>query len=55
MATRSWFLGLARGGEILVTRGTLDGTTRAFATGDPQTLELKGIAQSVEAASIDWR
>lgn len=46
---------LAEGGEILVTRPTLDDAGRTFATGSSRQVELKGIAGAVEVVPIVWR
>jgi class 3 adenylate cyclase len=45
----------AGGGEIFVSRSTLDTTSNSFAIDDTRTLELKGIAEPVEVATIAWR
>ncbi len=47
--------GIAGGGEILVTRATLDAATRTFSAGEPRTVELKGITGPVEIVPIVWR
>jgi class 3 adenylate cyclase len=44
----------ARGGEILVSATTLAGARRRFEEVGRQTLELKGISEPVEVASIRW-
>ncbi|HET7701143.1 MAG TPA: adenylate/guanylate cyclase domain-containing protein [Candidatus Limnocylindria bacterium] len=46
---------LADGGEILVTRTTLEATGRELATGPARTVELKGIATPVEVLPVVWR
>jgi class 3 adenylate cyclase len=46
---------LAGGGEILVSRETLDGLTTGFRLSEPRAEELKGFAQPVEVISVDWR
>jgi class 3 adenylate cyclase len=46
---------LAGGGEILVTRATLDASKQTFATSGARTVELKGIAEPVEVLSVSWR
>jgi class 3 adenylate cyclase len=46
---------LARDGEIVVTRATLDAIERPIVAGDPRTVELKGIAAPVEVLSVTWR
>ena len=46
---------LAADGEILVTRATLDSTTRPYLSGEPRTVELKGIAQPVQVLTVAWR
>jgi class 3 adenylate cyclase len=49
-------IGAAAGaGEILVSSETLDGVATAFRLSEPRALELKGVAQPVEARSVDWR
>jgi len=47
--------GLAAGGEILVSRGTLDRATNSFPLGDSRTVELKGISGPVEVVQVGWR
>ena len=46
---------LADGGEILVTRATLDAAGRDLVTGPARTVELKGIAAAVEVLPVVWR
>ena len=46
---------LAREGEILVTRATLDGSKTSFSAGEPRTVELKGIAMPVEVLTVAWK
>ncbi|HEY3218389.1 MAG TPA: adenylate/guanylate cyclase domain-containing protein [Candidatus Limnocylindria bacterium] len=46
---------LAREGEILVTRTTLDSSQREIATREPRTVELKGITKPIEVLSVVWR
>ena len=46
---------LAADGEILVTRSTLEASTRQYASSEPRTVELKGIAKPVEVLSLGWR
>ncbi|HEX2110020.1 MAG TPA: adenylate/guanylate cyclase domain-containing protein [Gaiellaceae bacterium] len=45
---------LARGGEILVSRESLDGGSRFPLTG-PRAVELKGFDDPVEVVAVDWR
>jgi class 3 adenylate cyclase len=45
---------LAGGGEILVSRESLDGAVR-YPQSEPQQTELKGIEEPVEIVSIEWR
>jgi class 3 adenylate cyclase len=45
---------LAGGGEILVSTESLDGATR-FSLSGPRSEELKGFAEPVELAAVDWR
>ena len=45
---------LAGGGEILVSRESLDGAIR-YPQSEPRRTELKGIEQPVAIVSIDWR
>ena len=45
---------LAQGGEILLSRESLDGGTR-FRLGDPRSEMLKGFEGPVELVSVDWR
>jgi class 3 adenylate cyclase len=45
---------LAGGGEILVSRESLDGAIR-YPQSEPRQTELKGIEEPVEIVSIDWR
>ena len=44
----------AQGGEILVSGETLAVAGEELAIGDERTLELKGFAQPVAVASVDW-
>jgi class 3 adenylate cyclase len=46
---------LAREGEVLATRATLDDATRPFASREPRIVELKGIALPIEVLTVDWR
>jgi class 3 adenylate cyclase len=45
---------LADGGEILVTRDSVDGDF-PFALANERSVSLKGLAQSVTVASVEWR
>ncbi len=45
----------AGGGEILVSRETLDGVGTTFRLSEPRLLELKGFEQPVDVVSVDWR
>lgn len=45
----------ATGAEILVSTSTADRARRSVHLGDRRTIELKGIAQPVEVASLEWR
>ena len=45
---------LARGGEILVSRESLDGGSR-FALSAPRSEKLKGFDDSVELVAVEWR
>ena len=45
----------AIGGEILATRGGLEGSRRSFELGEARSLELKGIADPVDVVTIRWR
>jgi class 3 adenylate cyclase len=45
---------LAAGGEILVSTGSLDGATR-FRLSEPRSETLKGFAEPVELAAVEWR
>jgi class 3 adenylate cyclase len=45
---------LAGGGEILVSTESLDGATR-FSLSELRSEELKGFAEPVELAAVDWR
>jgi class 3 adenylate cyclase len=45
---------LAGGGEILVSTASLDGTSR-FQLSEPRSERLKGFAEPVELAAIEWR
>jgi class 3 adenylate cyclase len=45
---------LARGGEILVSRKSLDGAAR-FALSAPRLEQLKGFDDPVELVAVDWR
>jgi class 3 adenylate cyclase len=46
---------LAGGGEILVSRESLDGGAVRYAQSEPRREELKGIEEPVEIVSVDWR
>ena len=46
---------LAAEGQILVSRSTLDASTRPYQSSDPRTVDLKGIAQPVELVTVAWR
>ncbi len=47
---------VARGEEIAVTQVTLDAADKLqVATSEPRTVELKGIAEPVQVALVDWR
>ena len=49
-------VGAAAGaGEILVSSETLDGVGTAFRLSEPRTEALKGLEESVELVSVDWR
>jgi class 3 adenylate cyclase len=49
-------VGAAAGaGEILVSSETLDGVGTAFRVSEPRTETLKGLEESVELVSVDWR
>jgi class 3 adenylate cyclase len=45
---------LAQGGEILVSRQSLDGGTR-FSVSEPRSEELKGFEDEVELVAVAWR
>jgi class 3 adenylate cyclase len=45
----------AGGGEILVSRETLDGLSAGFRLSEPRAETLKGFAQPVEVVAVDWR
>ena len=45
----------AGGGEILVSRETLDGVGTAFRLSEPRAEMLKGFEQPVDVVSVDWR
>lgn len=45
--------GLADGGQILASGHTVGGTRHP--TGDPRTVELKGISEPIEVVSVEWR
>jgi class 3 adenylate cyclase len=44
---------LAEGGEILASKETAAGTR--YQVGEPRTVALKGFAESVEVATVNWR
>jgi len=46
---------LAEGDEILVTASTLTGAAIPFELGDEREVSLKGLAQPVRVATVDWR
>jgi len=46
---------LAGGGEILVSTETLDGTAVAHPVSAPRAVDLKGFAEPVPIAAVDWR
>lgn len=46
---------LAGGGQILVSRSTLEASRSSCRTSDPLTVTLKGIAEPVEVLPIEWR
>jgi class 3 adenylate cyclase len=46
---------IAEGAEIVVTRETLDAEPIPFPVTDERTVSLKGLAEPVSVASIDWR
>jgi len=46
---------LAEGGEILVSRETLDVSDCRYPTSDPRQVTLKGISQPIEVSSVEWR
>jgi class 3 adenylate cyclase len=45
---------LAGAGEILVSAETLDGTNSPYALSEPRTAELKGFAEAVPIAAVDY-
>jgi class 3 adenylate cyclase len=45
----------AQGGEILVSRDTLDGVGTAFRVSEPRSEALHGLSQPIEVVSIGWR
>ncbi|HJS49342.1 MAG TPA: adenylate/guanylate cyclase domain-containing protein, partial [Gaiellaceae bacterium] len=45
----------AQGGEILVSRETLDGAATSFRLSPPRAETLKGFEQPVEVVSVEWR
>lgn len=45
----------ASGGEILVTRASLDASRRTFDLGEDRSLELKGLAGPVAVVAVRWR
>lgn len=46
---------LAEGDEILVSLETLEAAQKQFPAGEPRSVSLKGIAQPIQVASVDWR
>ncbi|MBW3593028.1 MAG: hypothetical protein KY396_04985, partial [Actinobacteria bacterium] len=46
---------LAGGGEILVSRDTLDGIGTSFRLSEPRTEELRGFDEPIELVAVDWR
>ena len=47
--------GLAEGGEILITVTSIERDGFPFEIGDEREVALKGIAQPVRVAPVDWR
>jgi class 3 adenylate cyclase len=45
----------AGGGEILVSKETIDGVGTTFRLSEPRSETLKGLEQPVEVVSVDWR
>jgi class 3 adenylate cyclase len=45
----------AAGGEVLVSRETLDGVEAAFRLSEPRVTSLKGFEEPMEVVSVDWR
>jgi len=45
---------LAAGGEILVSRASIDGASR-FRLSEPRSEQLKGFEEPIELVSVDWR
>jgi len=45
----------AAGGEVLVSRETLDGIEMAFPLSEPRVTSLKGFEEPMEVVSVDWR
>jgi class 3 adenylate cyclase len=45
----------AAGGEVLVSRETLDGVETAFHLSEPRVTSLKGFEEPMEVVSVDWR
>jgi class 3 adenylate cyclase len=45
----------AAAGEILVSRASLSDTGASFVAGDPETVELKAVAEPVEVVRVHWR
>jgi class 3 adenylate cyclase len=46
---------LAEGGQILASVDAIRAADQTVRTADHQTVSLKGVAQPVEVASIDWQ
>jgi len=45
----------AAGGEVLVSRETLDGIEMAFPMSEPRVTSLKGFERPMEVVTVDWR
>lgn len=45
----------AAGDEILLTRSSLDRSRRSYDLGEDRLLELRGVAESVDAVTVRWR
>ncbi len=46
---------LGNGGEILASEQTLADASGGFATSEPRTVSLKGIARPMQVVTVDWR